>query len=132
RAQTQFGHALVFATLLRLASTHVPPTSHYFANPRIFRRLLAESKIFTAQLRACLDSRGQSVTTSFAASSASSRPLTKRNPLYRGKYSWAPVSSVITGRPSARNVAARSLNHPVRQATSTPLIAVNSPNALAT
>src|SRR5436190_21396409 len=57
---------LVFATLLRLASTHVPQTSRYFSSPRIFRRFLAESKISTAQWRACFDNRGQSARTSFA------------------------------------------------------------------
>src|SRR6266404_1544774 len=36
----------------------------------------------------------------------------------------------MTGRPIARNAAARSLSQPVRHATSTPLIAVNSPATL--
>src|SRR5205823_4220380 len=64
------------------------------------------------------------------AVSASSMLRMKRNPLSRGRYLVAPVSSVITGRPNARDAAARSLNQPVRQATSTPLMAVNSASAL--
>src|ERR1017187_376714 len=98
---------------------------------RTLRRFFAASNTSTAHWRACFDMRDHSAITFSVASAASSAPFTKRNPLSRGRYFAAPVSSVMTGRPIARNAAARSLNHPVRQLTSTPLIAVNSPSALA-
>src|SRR5438874_504381 len=100
--------------------------------PRILRRFLSESKSSTATARDCLETKGQSEMISLMASLAASRSCTKRNPLLCGKYFDPPVSSVTTGRPIARNVAARSLSQPVCQATSTPLIAVNSALADAT
>src|SRR5439155_20043276 len=100
--------------------------------PRILRRFLSESKSSTATERDCRDSAAQSEVTSVTASLADSRSCTKRNPLFCGRYCDPPVSWVTTGRPIARNVAARSLSQPVCQATSTPLIAVNSALADAT
>src|SRR5205807_5125340 len=100
--------------------------------PRIFRRFLSESKSSTATERDCRESDAQSEMISVTASLADSRSCTKRNPPFCGRYFDPPVSSVITGRPIARKVAARSLSQPVCHATSTPLIAVNSALADAT
>src|SRR5512132_201043 len=97
----------------------------------ILRRFLTESKNSTAQWRACFDTRDQSRSTSRTAASASVADRMKLNPFSAGRYRSAPVSSVTTGRPNARKAAARSLIQPVRHATSTPLIAVNSASALA-
>src|SRR5436305_13993122 len=100
--------------------------------PRILRRFLSESKSSTATERDCRETKAQSEMILLMASLADSRSCTKRNPLCCGKYFDPPVSSVTTGRPIARNVAARSLSQPVCHATSTPLIAVNSALADAT
>src|SRR2546430_9163038 len=100
--------------------------------PRILRRFLSESKSSTATERDCRETNAQSQLILLMASLADSRSCTKRNPLCCGKYFDPPVSSVTTGRPIARNVAARSLSQPVCHATSTPLIAVNSALADAT
>src|SRR5438309_11723693 len=86
--------------------TFDPQKDYWLAIPRILPKFLTESKTATAQLRACLDIRSQFPSTSFAAASAWLIPLTNRNPLSVGKYLSAPVFSVMTGRPSARKVAA--------------------------
>src|SRR5438874_2603860 len=93
---------------------------------RILRRFLSESKSSIATARDCVESADQSAITWFTAAMADSKSLTKRKPLSFGRYFAAPVFSVTTGRPIAKNMAARSLIQPVCHATSTPLIAVNS------
>src|SRR5690349_14902612 len=93
---------------------------------RILRRFLSESKSSTATIRDFRESAVQSAFTWSTAALADCKSLTKRKPLSFGRYFAAPVSSVTTGRPIAKNMAARSLIQPVCQATSTPLIAVNS------
>jgi hypothetical protein len=89
-------------------------------------RTTSEEKCSRAIPRAASEWEAYSLPTSFTASAASSTVMKPIRPFPVGKRLEKPVSWVTTGRPAARKVALRSLNHPVRSRTFWSLATVNS------